>query len=102
MASHSFANVLGWIVLVVVLGAAVYFGPLGQFGKPQPEAVAPAAQPTGAPGWQCPARPEVRFVRRDGAPAHVQTASKEAARVPSGSGPVNASAVRGVSSEPEK
>ena len=47
MTSHSLANVLGWLVLVVVLGAAVYYGPLGQFGKPQPAAVAP--QPTPAP-----------------------------------------------------
>lgn len=45
MTSHSFANVLGWIVLVVVLTASVYFGPLGQFGKPPPApAAAPAAQ----------------------------------------------------------
>jgi hypothetical protein len=49
MTSHSFANVLGWIVLVVVLGAAVYYGPLGQFGKPQAATVAPAAQPTPEP-----------------------------------------------------
>lgn len=49
MTSHSFANVLGWIVLVVVLAAAVFYGPLGQFGKPkQPATVAqpaPAATP---------------------------------------------------------
>jgi hypothetical protein len=49
MTSHSLANVLGWIVLVVVLGAAVYYGPLGQFGKPQPAAVAPSTQPTPQP-----------------------------------------------------
>jgi hypothetical protein len=49
MTSHSLANVLGWIVLVVVLAAAVYYGPLGQSGKPQPAAVAPAAQPTPEP-----------------------------------------------------
>jgi hypothetical protein len=43
MTSHSLANVLGWIVLLVVLAAAVFYGPLGQFGKPkQPAAVAPA------------------------------------------------------------
>ena len=42
MTSHSLANVLGWIVLLVVLAAAVFYGPLGQFGKPkQPAAVAP-------------------------------------------------------------
>jgi hypothetical protein len=49
MRSHSLANALGWIVLVVVLGAAVYYGPLGQFGKPQPAAVAPVSQPTPEP-----------------------------------------------------
>jgi hypothetical protein len=45
MTSHSLANVLGWIVLLVVLAAAVFYGPLGQFGKPkQPAAVAQPAQ----------------------------------------------------------
>ena len=45
MTSHSLANVMGWIVLVVVLGASVFYGPLGQFGKPkQPTAVAQPAQ----------------------------------------------------------
>jgi hypothetical protein len=47
MTSHSLANVLGWIVLVVVLGASVFYGPLGQFGKPKPanpvQQAAPAA-----------------------------------------------------------
>jgi hypothetical protein len=48
MGSHSLANVMGWIVLVVVLGASVFYGPLGQFGKPrdavqQPTQAAPAA-----------------------------------------------------------
>ena len=33
MTSHSLASVLGWIVLLVVLVAAVFYGPLGQFGK---------------------------------------------------------------------
>jgi hypothetical protein len=45
MTSHSLANVMGWIVLVVVLGASVFYGPLGQFGKPRPaEAVQQPAQ----------------------------------------------------------
>jgi hypothetical protein len=44
---------LGWIVLVVVLAAAVFYGPLGQFGKPQP-AQTQAAQPAQ------PAAPAVR------------------------------------------
>jgi hypothetical protein len=46
MTSHSLANVLGWIVLVVVLGASVFYGPLGQFGKPKP---ATAVQQPAAP-----------------------------------------------------
>jgi hypothetical protein len=44
MTSHSLANALGWIVLVVALGAAVFYGPLGQFGK-QPPAQTQTAQP---------------------------------------------------------
>jgi hypothetical protein len=54
MTSHSLANVLGWIVLLVVLGASVFYGPLGQFGKPRP---AQAVQP-GAPA--VPAAPAVK------------------------------------------
>jgi len=53
MTSHSLANVLGWIVLVVVLGAAVFYGPLGQFGKPKPATTAQPVQPA-------PAAPPVR------------------------------------------
>jgi hypothetical protein len=51
MTSHSLANVLGWIVLVFVLGAAVLYGPLGQFGKPQPAQTQTAqpAQPAAPP-----------------------------------------------------
>jgi len=60
MTSQSLANVLGWIVLVVVLAAAVFYGPLGQFGKPQPAAVAPAAQP--APAAPAPKGPVIREV----------------------------------------
>ena len=54
MTSHSLANALGWIVLVVVLGAAVFYGPLGQFGKPQPAQTAQPAQPA------APATPAVK------------------------------------------
>jgi hypothetical protein len=47
MTSESVASTLGWIVAAVVLGAAVIYGPIGQFGKPvQP---APVAQPAAAP-----------------------------------------------------
>ena len=49
MTSHSLANVLGWIVLVVVLAAAVFYGPLGQFGKPKPAKVEQSAQPAPPP-----------------------------------------------------
>ena len=34
MTSQSFAGLLGAIVGIVVLGAAIYYGPIGQFGKP--------------------------------------------------------------------
>jgi len=60
MTSHSFANVLGWIVLVVVLGAAVFYGPLGQFGKPKPASVAQPAQ--SAPAAPVPKGPVIREV----------------------------------------
>lgn len=59
MTSHSLANVLGWIVLVVVLVAAVYYGPLGQFGKPKP---APAVQQPAAPASPAPRGPVIREV----------------------------------------
>jgi hypothetical protein len=61
MTSHSLANVLGWIVLLVVLAAAVFYGPLGQFGKPkQPAAVAPAqTAPAPAPAVKGPVIKEV-------------------------------------------
>ena len=62
MTSHSLANVLGWIVLLVVLAAAVFYGPLGQFGKQkQPAAVAQPAQtaPPPAPAVKGPVIKEV-------------------------------------------
>ncbi len=49
MTSHSLANVLGWIVLVVVLAAAVFYGPLGQFGKPKQPATVAQPEPASAP-----------------------------------------------------
>jgi hypothetical protein len=58
MTSHSLANVLGWIVLLVVLGASVFYGPLGQFGKPKPAVVQPA-QPAPAPVVRGPVIKEV-------------------------------------------
>ena len=60
MTSHSFANILGWIVLVVVLAAAVFYGPLGQFGKPkQPAAVAQPVETAAPPAVKGPVIKEV-------------------------------------------
>ncbi|HEX2363951.1 MAG TPA: hypothetical protein VHJ00_02845 [Bradyrhizobium sp.] len=61
MTSHSLANVLGWIVLVVVLVAAVFYGPLGQFGKPPPAQVVQPAQPA-APVAPAPRGPVIKEV----------------------------------------
>jgi hypothetical protein len=45
MTSESVASMLGWIVAAVVLAAAVFYGPIGRFGKPiQPAPVAEPAQ----------------------------------------------------------
>jgi len=62
MSSQSFAGLLGTIVAIVVLGAAVYYGPIGQFGKPPKPAAAgqPAAQP--APAAPVPRGPVIREV----------------------------------------
>ena len=60
MTSHSLANVLGWIVLVVVLVAAVFYGPLGQFGKPKPATA--VQQPAQAPAAPVPKGPVIREV----------------------------------------
>jgi hypothetical protein len=61
MTSQSFAGLLGTIVAIVVLGAAVYYGPIGQFGKPpKPAAVAQPAQP--APAAPAPRGPVIREV----------------------------------------
>jgi hypothetical protein len=59
MTSHSLANVLGWIVLVVVLVAAVFYGPLGQFGKPKPAAVVQQPQTAPSPTVKGPVIKEV-------------------------------------------
>jgi hypothetical protein len=61
MTSHSLANVLGWIVLVVVLVSAVFYGPLGQFGKPPPARVVQPAQPA-APVAPAPRGPVIKEV----------------------------------------
>jgi hypothetical protein len=48
MTSQSVANLLGWIVALAVLAAAVVYGPLGQLGKPPKPAVEQPAQPAPA------------------------------------------------------
>jgi hypothetical protein len=63
MTSQSFAGLLGTIAAIVVLGAAVYYGPIGQFGKPPKPA--PVAQPTAqsaAPAAPAPRGPVIREV----------------------------------------
>ena len=64
MTSQSFAGLLGTIVAIVVLGAAVYYGPIGQFGKPpKPAPVAqPAAQAAPAAAAPAPRGPVIREV----------------------------------------
>jgi hypothetical protein len=59
MTSQSLAGLLGAIVAAVVLGAAVYYGPIGQFGKPPKPA--PVAQPA-PPAAPAPRGPVIREV----------------------------------------
>ena len=50
MTSESLANLLGAIIAIVALAAAIYYGPIGQFGKaPKPPAVAQPTEPAPAP-----------------------------------------------------
>jgi hypothetical protein len=61
MTSESVASILGWIVAAAVLGMAVVYGPLGQFGKPpRPAAVEQAAPPM--PAAPAPRGPVIREV----------------------------------------
>jgi len=61
MTSQSFAGLLGTIAAIAVLGAAVYYGPIGQFGKPpKPAAIAQPAQPV--PAAPVPRGPVIREV----------------------------------------
>jgi hypothetical protein len=61
MTSQSVGGLLGAIVAVVVLAAAVVYGPIGQMGKPpKPAAVQqPAAQPAPEPAPRGPVIREV-------------------------------------------
>jgi hypothetical protein len=63
MTSQSLAGLLGTIVAIVVLGAAVYYGPIGQFGKPpKPAPVAEPADQSAAPAAPVPRGPVIREV----------------------------------------
>jgi hypothetical protein len=55
MDTEAIAKVLGGIIVAVVLVAAVWFGPIGQGGKP-----AAAVQPIETPKAAVPAAPPVR------------------------------------------
>jgi hypothetical protein len=62
MTSQSWAGLLGTMVAAVALAAAVYYGPIGQFGKPPPKP-APVAQPADqAPAAPAPRGPVIRDV----------------------------------------
>jgi hypothetical protein len=55
MDTEAIAKILGGIIVVVVLAAAVWFGPIGQGGKPATE-----VQKIEAPKAAAPAAPAVR------------------------------------------
>ena len=61
MNSRSIAGILGAIVAAVVLGVAIAYGPIGQFGKPA--TVQQPAQPAKAtPAAPAPRGPVIREV----------------------------------------
>ncbi|MGY3616293.1 hypothetical protein [Bradyrhizobium sp. USDA 10063] len=63
MKSQSVGGLLGAIVAVIVLGAAVVYGPIGQMGKPKPaETQQPAAAAQPAPAEPAPKGPVIREV----------------------------------------
>jgi hypothetical protein len=61
MTSEKLAGILGAIVAVIALAAAVVYGPLGQIGKPpvQAQKVGPAAPVAAAPPVRGPVVREV-------------------------------------------
>ena len=67
MKSRKIGGILGAIVAAIVLGAAVAFGPLGQFGKPPKPAAVPSpsagtrARRTGAARTGDPGGAELRL-----------------------------------------
>jgi hypothetical protein len=62
MNSRKIGGILGAIVAAIVLGAAVAFGPLGQFGKPPKPAAVQAPVPAPAPVAPAPRGPVIREV----------------------------------------
>jgi cell division protein FtsN len=63
MNSRSIAGILGAIVAAVVLGVAIAYGPIGQFGKaPKPTAAQEAAPPPAQPAAPAPRGPVIREV----------------------------------------
>jgi hypothetical protein len=60
MDSQSVAGILGAIVASIVLVAAIFYGPIGQFGKPAPKPA--AAQQSVAPAAPAPRGPVIREV----------------------------------------
>lgn len=62
MRSQSVGAILGVIVAVVVLAAAVVYGPLGQLGKPPKPAAAPPPPPVEEPAAPAPRGPVIREV----------------------------------------
>jgi hypothetical protein len=59
MNSESFAGVLGGIIAVIALVAAIYYGPIGQFGKPKAPPAAAQAPGSAAPAVKGPVIKEV-------------------------------------------
>ena len=60
MNSESFAGLLGGIVAIIALVAAIYYGPLSQFGKPsKPPAAVQAPAAPAAPAVKGPVIKEV-------------------------------------------
>ncbi|MBO4226349.1 hypothetical protein [Bradyrhizobium neotropicale] len=63
MTSQSVGGLLGAIVAVIVLGAAVVYGPIGQMGKPpKPPAAQPPAAAQPPPAEPAPKGPVIREV----------------------------------------
>jgi hypothetical protein len=62
MTSQSVAGFLGGIIALVVLAAAVVYGPIGQFGKPVQQPAAAQPQVQAAPAAPAPRGPVIKEV----------------------------------------